>query len=191
MYSKPSGENCPYCIDPSFPFLSDYYRKMAALIRQQLSEIGVKVRVLLYEDETQLTQEYLQRHKPQAWLRFLVGFGFDKLDGYDIAGNWYSLSSESNKLWNYKDEKVDQLFKMGRVTRDEKERVDIYRKVHSIVYEDQPACFLFFPVSFHAVSAKFENVDGFFNSHMPGYSFKDWYIDESHDIKFSVKTQSR
>lgn len=155
---------------------SGYYTEMATLIRQQLSEAGIKVNVLLYEDESELTEEYLRTQKPQAWLRFFVGYGFGKFDGYDISRNWYSLSSESNKLWNYRDEEVDRLFEAGRVEEDEKKRAAIYREIHRMVYEDQPACFLFFPVSFHAVSAKVENTDGFFNCHMPDYTIKDWYI---------------
>ncbi|MFT5387788.1 MAG: peptide/nickel transport system substrate-binding protein, partial [Candidatus Omnitrophota bacterium] len=49
------------------------YNLIAKSIRQNLSEVGVKTSVLLYQDDNELTPEYLEKHKPQAWLRFFMG----------------------------------------------------------------------------------------------------------------------
>jgi len=151
---------------------SDYYKKMATVIRQQLSEIGIKVQLLLYKDENELTKEYMKEYKPQAWLRFFEGLGFG---GYGPTRSWYSLSSEFGKLWNYKNKEVDRLFEFGRSAEDPATRNLTYKQIHEIVYKDQPACFLFFPMSFHAVSAKFKNTNEFFCGYMPDHSIKDWY----------------
>jgi len=161
---------------------NEMYKKMAGVIRQNLSEIGIKTKVLLYKSEQELTQEYLDRYRPQAWLRFYVGFGFSEFDNYDTTGNWYSLSSESGKLWDYKNDEVDRLYELARITQDENVRAEIYRKIHKIIYDDQPACFLFYPSWYLAVNAKFENTDEYFSTHMPTYTIKDWYMSKSSEM---------
>ncbi len=151
----------------------DYYKRMAMEIRQQLSEIGIKIKILLYENENELTAEYISVDKPQAWLRFFQGLGNDM---NEAVGSWYSLSSQFGKLWNYKNKEVDLLFESARTTQDQKEKIRRYQSLHKMIYEKQPACFLFFPASFCAISARFENTDAFFCRHMPNYVIKDWYM---------------
>lgn len=152
---------------------SDYQQSIAMIFRQQLAEIGVKVEVLLFHDEDDLTEEYLEKNKPQAWLRFFQGLGPDP---YGALGSWYSGSSQTGRIWNYQNPEVDRLFEEGRASNDLKIRTEIYQELHEIIYADQPACFLFFPVTFHAVSSRFLNIDAFFSAAMPVYTLKDWYV---------------
>jgi len=153
---------------------SDIYKKMAKLIRQQLSEIGIKIIIQMYKNEGELTKKYLEEKNPQAWLRFYKGFG---LDPFESTRSWYSLSKEYARVWNYKNEEVDQLFEEGMVVSDIRRRSEIYKKIHKIVYEDQPVCFLFFLETYHVVSNKFKNSDDFFSDYMPAYTIKDWYYE--------------
>ncbi len=154
---------------------NDIYKNIIAMMRQQLSEIGIKLIVLPYYDEKELTEEYLNEHQPQAWLRIFVGHGLDKFDNYDAAINWYSLSDREGEWWNYKNEEVDALFELSRRTQDKIERVTIYKRIHQIVYEDQPACFLFFPEFYFAINANFKNTDDYFSMGMSTWMIKDWY----------------
>lgn len=160
---------------------SDYCKRMAMMIRQQLSEIGIKIKILFYKDESVLTQEYFSLYKPQAWLRFFQGLGNDV---NEAVSSWYSLSSQFGKLSNYKNKNVDGLFELARTTQDQRERVRRYQSLHKIIYDEQLACFLFFPARFCAISSRFKNTDAFFCRHMPDYMIKDWYIkrDQS-DVK--------
>jgi len=125
---------------------SDYYKRMAMMIRQQLSEIGIRVRLLLYDKEGDLTKNYLEEYKPQAWLRFFDGSG-TQARSYEAAMNWYSLSGEFGKLWNYKNSEADKLFELARSAQNPVKQIQTYEQIHKIVYDDQPACFLFFPMS--------------------------------------------
>ncbi|MBU4333202.1 MAG: hypothetical protein KKD07_02040 [Candidatus Omnitrophica bacterium] len=152
---------------------SDLYKKMAVIIRQQLAEVGIKIVVQLYKDEEELTKEFLDEKRPQAWLRFYGGY---EENIYGAIGSWYSLSSEFGRIWDYINEDVDRLFELGRVSVNKNKKAEIYREIHKIVYEDQPACFLFFPVSYHAVSSKFKNIDDYFSMYMQVYTIKNWYI---------------
>ena len=155
---------------------SDLYKKMALIIRQQLAEVGIKIVMQLYKDEEELTKEYLNEKKPQAWLRFYNG---SSNHPYEAVGSWYSLSSEFGKIWNYKNDEVDRLFELCRVSIDKNKKLESYRAIHKMVYEDQPACFLFFPVSYHAISSKLKNTDEYFSIDMPVYTMKNWYISEN------------
>ncbi|MDD4940105.1 MAG: ABC transporter substrate-binding protein [Candidatus Omnitrophica bacterium] len=154
---------------------SEIYQKIIMLIRQQLQEIGIKIKVVLCTGEEKLTKEFFENNKPQAQLSFPMAIG----DDAESAGLEYWLGRQSeriSKLWIFKNENVDKLFELAEVTLDKKEREEIYRKIHQLIYADQPACFLYFPYVFHAVSAKFDNVDEFFTLYMPYYTIKDWYL---------------
>lgn len=150
-----------------------YYRQMARVLRQQFSEIGVALKIIFYDDENQLTPKYLEEVKPQIWLRMFVG---NSCDPSIIVSNWYSTSSMFGHLWTYQNASIDQLFEKGRGLHDSKQRIDIYRQIHALIYGDQPACFLFFFESNYAVAAKVQNSQNLFNMYMPDYLIKDWYI---------------
>jgi len=152
------------------------HKKIGKLIRQQLAEIGVKVKLLIFKDENELTKEYLDKHRPHAWLRLFLGRG---VTGYDTTRNWHSMSSQSWKLWKYKNTEVDALFEQGKIAQNKEKRIAIYKEIHKEIYNDQPACFLFFPVFYSSINTKLQNTQGFFNLHMPTYTLKDWYINEN------------
>ncbi len=152
------------------------YKRMAAVIRQQLAQIGIKVIVVLYENEGQLSGDFLRRKKPQAWLRLYGAAGFEELDSSSGLSSWQSSSTEYGKLWDYENSEVDRLSKLAMATDDEKTQGRIYRQVHRIIYEDQPACFLFYPAFYFAVHKKFQNTDALFSGYMPYWTIKDWVV---------------
>ncbi|MCA9398919.1 MAG: hypothetical protein KC618_04155, partial [Candidatus Omnitrophica bacterium] len=143
--------------------------RIATMIRQQLSQIGIQTKLVLYEPE----HFPIKDNMPQIWLRLFRYV--DELDGYDAIKSWYSSSTEPGKVWHYRNRRVDQLFEEVKSENDEEKRTLIYQELHRLIYDDQPATFLFFPVSLHAVSAEFENTDDYFSPHMPTYTIKDWY----------------
>lgn len=151
-----------------------FYYQMALVLRQELSEIGIALKIVFYDDESQLTPEYLEQIKPQMWLRMLGG----KMDPSDMVRNWYSSSNEFGCLWSYQNEAIDRLFDQGLTLKDDQQRKDIYRKIHALIYEDQSTCFLFYMMSYHAVSNRLNNTDIFFTGYMPDYTLKDWFINE-------------
>ncbi len=147
-------------------------KKLAAYIRQYLSGIGIKLKVVLYNDEKQLTDKYLKNHHIQAWLRLYQGLSDDP-DA--IAGTWASEIRRFGKIWCYKNKEVDKLFEQAR-HMDKNKCAKIYKKINNIVYADQAVCFLFYPVGLHATSSRIANTKNYFCIHMPIYTIKDWYI---------------
>ncbi len=150
----------------------DIRRKIAMVIRQHLQRIGIKIKVLLYKDGSILTEEFLQKHKPQAHLKLLVsGIGPD-----EAVEEWYDKFKRAGKLWAYQNEEIADLSRAGKISQDRKKREQIYQKMHKLIYKDQPACFFYFPVDFHVISAKINNTEKFFNLTMPFYTMKDWRL---------------
>ncbi|MFH1678576.1 MAG: ABC transporter substrate-binding protein [Candidatus Omnitrophota bacterium] len=153
---------------------SDIFKKIAMLIRQQLQEIGIKTNTILYNNESQLISEFLESKRPQMCL--IYGFA-NRLVPDEAAKDWCSVFKiKAGRLWIYRNREVDRLFELGQITEDKEKRKKFYKKIHQLIYEDQPACFLYFPVHFHAISARFSGIDDFFSLDMPYYMIKDWYI---------------
>ena len=158
----------------------DIFERMIMLIRQQLQEIGIKTKVILRNREEIFKKGFLEQTKAQAHLRLFLG----GVSPEQTIDEWYSkISKRRCKLWIYRNEEVDRLFELGRVISDNRKREEIYQGIHRLIYEDQPACFLYFPFDFHAVSAKFADVDEFFTVNMPRYTMKDWYIKKGRGVK--------
>lgn len=154
---------------------SEIYQRIIMVARQQLQEVGIKIKVVLYSDDRELDREFLDKNRPQARLRlFLAGADPDQ-----TKEDWSSKEPKiADKLWVYINKEVDELFSQGEIAQDKEERKGIYQKIHRIIYDEQPACFLYFPFVFHVVYAKFENTNEYFTLSMPTYTMKDWYIDE-------------
>jgi len=154
---------------------SEINKKLIMFIRQQLQKIGIKIEAVLYNEEKELTEVFLRQYMPQAQIKLFLAGTEPNLN--EARTEWHSKESKrTKKLWAYRNEQVDELFELGEVTQDREKRKIIYQKIQRLIYEDQPACFLFFPFVFHAVSAQFKNVDEFFTLNMPHYTMKDWYI---------------
>ncbi|MDO8748473.1 MAG: ABC transporter substrate-binding protein [Candidatus Omnitrophota bacterium] len=149
------------------------YERMAMVLRQQLQEIGIKIKIVFYDNNSLLNREYLTKEKTQAHLTLLFG----GLDPAQKSSIWsYTRKKEDNRLWPYKNEEVEKLFVLGESVLDNKDRKEIYQWIHKIIYQEQPVCFLYYPFMFHALSDKFANAEDFFTLNMPHYTMKDWYI---------------
>jgi ABC-type transport system substrate-binding protein len=147
---------------------------MALMLRQQLQEAGIKLKIIPYDnEETLLSKRFITQHMPNARLRL-----FPSLI-QDVIAEWSSLKPKIiNRLWVYKNKEVDRLFTLAEITNDVEKRRNIHQKIYSIISKDQPACFLYFPYQFHGISSKFENTENFFTLFMPFYTIKDWYLKE-------------
>jgi peptide/nickel transport system substrate-binding protein len=166
----------------------DIFKRITMVLRQQLQEIGIKVRVILYDNEDVLTnEEFLKQNKPQAHLKlFIAG-----IDYIQIEEEWGFNFIRPGKLWHYRNEEVNKLFESGKLTDDLEERKEVFHKIHQLVYADQPVCFLYFPHVFHALSKKFNNVDEFFTLCMPFYTLKDWYFSPTDEHRYYKDTKTQ
>ena len=154
---------------------SDLQKKIAMFIRQELQEIGMALKVVLYNDDYELTQEFLKINKIQAHLKSFIG-GVDPDQSEDDWG--CEKMRVADKLWINKNVEVNKLFEEGKVEQDKEKRTQVYQKIQKLICNNQPACFLYFIVDFHTISAKFKNTEEFFTPIMPFHTIKDWFIKE-------------
>ena len=157
-----------------------FYEQVAMVLRQQLAQIGVKVTFALQQEPTDLTSELMQGLLPQAWLHYFISFTAEA--GNEPPDNWFSLGEHRGNPFSYRNEEINQLVAQAMAEPDVNTRVKIYQQVHARIYQEQPVCFLFYPASYHAVSAKFANTDDLFSNYMPVYTIKDWYLSEPADV---------
>jgi len=160
--------------------LADLSRKVNQRImmalRQQLCTVGLRLRVIAFQDPAEVTAGFLEQHRPQALLRIMYGGSMPD----EVGMEWDPDNAQrAFNPWPYRNKDVIGLFRKACVTIDEAGRQALYTEINNRIYVEQPVCFLFFPSLFHAVSARFENTDEFFNVNMPFYTIADWYVPQN------------
>ncbi len=126
--------------------------KLCTLLKENLAQIGVICNVRPLEGT--VMQDKLFKHDFQAafggW-----GTGTDP----DTSDNIWA-TGEGRNFGYYSNSKVDELYKQGRLEFDRKKRAEIYARIHTLIYEDQPYTFLYFRNAFYA-----------FNKRLRGYNY--------------------
>ena len=130
-------------------------RSMAAqIIQEDLRKIGVQVSIQTLEWQAFLHQ-YVDKKRFEA---VLLGWELDPdPDLYDIFYSKKTKEGEFNFL-SYNNPEVDELLIEGRSAFDQKKREEIYHRVHALLAQDQPCCFLYVPDSLPVLSKRFKGV---------------------------------
>ncbi|MFO0901875.1 MAG: ABC transporter substrate-binding protein [Pirellulales bacterium] len=122
------------------------------LLKENLGEIGIEVNVRPLEF-TVLTDNLLN-HKFQAafggW-----GTGTDP----DTTENIFGTKKDRN-YGLYSNAAVDKLYEQGRLEFDAEKRLAVYRKIHELLYDDQPYMWLYYQNAYYG-----------FNKQLRGYVF--------------------
>ncbi len=144
-------------------------------LHQNLYEMGILLKPQVYDNDMVLKEEFLDNGNFQTYLK-IFQYGPDPDDS---AKYWNSKSIGIPRWCSYNNPEVDKLFDSGRVELDKDRRSRIYQKVHRVIYEDQPALFLYSPFTFDGVSTRFGGVKRC-ASYMPIWMLKDWYEIDIH-----------
>ncbi|MDD4908191.1 MAG: peptide-binding protein [Candidatus Omnitrophica bacterium] len=147
--------------------------KSAQIIQRRLKEIGVNVKIKVLEWSVFLS-EYIDKRKFDT---VLLGWALARdPDCFDIFHSSKTKEGEFNFV-GYSNAQVDKLLDEGRRTFDQQERAGIYRKIHELIYADQPYMFLFVGESLSILHRRFQGVEP-----APigiGYNFIKWYVPSS------------
>lgn len=149
------------------------HKRTALVLRQQLAAAGIKLKLQLYKDFSELDADYLSRHQSQAWLRYYPG---RVLSEVNAVKPWYSGFTMPGQFWKYKNDELDRLIEQASTEIDIDKSYALYKKIHKRIYEEQPVCFLFFHENLFALSARFGGTESYFNINMATYTVKDWYL---------------
>jgi ABC-type transport system substrate-binding protein len=96
-----------------------------------------------------------------------------KEDPYQIFHGSQAEVPDSSNFVGYRNPRLDRLIDELRITLDEKQQVDIYHRIHRLIYEDQPYTFLFADKETAAYDARLENLK--FYKIRPCYDSSEWY----------------
>jgi len=145
-------------------------QKAAEIIQRRWREIGIDVEIRVVEWSVFIAQ-FIHTKNFEV---ILLGWALSRdPDVFDIFHSSKTKPGEFN-LGSYQNAEVDRLIVEGRRTFDQAQRTAIYRRIHALIYEDQPYTFLYVPDALPLVHARFRNV-------IPsviglGYNLIDWYV---------------
>ncbi|RLD18087.1 MAG: peptide-binding protein [Caldiserica bacterium] len=149
-------------------------REIAALIIQEnLRKIGIKMDIRIVEWSS-FIHNFIETRKFEA---VILGWALSRdPDQFSI---WHSSEDKEGgyNFIGYKNKEVDKLLEIGRTTFDFEKRKKIYRKIHKILNEEQPYCFLYVPDNLVVLHKRFKNVK--LTKAGISYNFIKWYVPES------------
>ena len=91
---------------------------------------------------------------------------------YSVAVGFILVFPRKN-IEHYRNQEVDRLIETLRYTLDEKKQIELYHKIHRIIYSDQPYCFLWSRKRLVAYSARLMGVR-FYSTIWPGSDEREW-----------------
>ncbi len=149
---------------------NDERKQAAEIIQQNFKKVGIAVKIKVVEWQAFINQFVDKRNFEAIILGWSIGID---PDNYIM---WHSSQTGPNQynFVSYSNPEVDRLLVLGRKTFDRQNRQEIYRKIHAILAEDQPYCFLYVPDALPIVNVKFHGI----RQEKAGiwYNFEDWWI---------------
>nr|WP_245577892.1 peptide-binding protein [Maridesulfovibrio bastinii] len=155
--------------------------KSATIIQNRLKNIGIKVEIRTVEWAS-FVKEFLDKGNFDA-----IILGWNILQDPDIFSVWHSSNAVPGKLnlTCYKNSELDKLLEEGRQTFDQQKRKKIYDQAQEILYNEQPYCFLFVPMSLPIYNKKIHGVE--VAPAGVGYNYTKWWIPEEFQKKKSIQ----
>lgn len=148
---------------------SDTGLKIAQLLKTNLDQIGIVCNIK--PTEFTVLQEDARGHKFQAMLAGW-GTGSDPSTGKNL---WTTkaLEQDGRNYTQYTNPEIDRLFELGEKEFDRDKRAEIYGKIHTILWEDQPYTWLYYRSSFFGFN---KNVRGYLFSPRNPYGYSPGFM---------------
>ncbi len=143
--------------------------RAAEMIQKYLKAVGIMMKMRVVEWNAMIN-EFIDKKRFEA---VIMGWFLSRdPDNYDIWHSSKTREGEFNFI-GYANPEVDRLLVEGRKAFDEKKRAVIYRRIHELIYADQPYLFLYSSDILPIVSSRFHNVES--SPIGIGYNFIKWY----------------
>lgn len=147
--------------------------RAAVMVQQYLKDVGVRMKIRTLEWNA-LINEFINKRRFEA---VLMGWFLSRdPDNYDIWHSSKTREAEFN-FAGYKNPEVDRLLEEGRRNFDQTKRAAAYKRMHKIIYDEQPYMFLYSSEILPIVNSRFRNVET--SPIGIGYNFIKWYVSKS------------
>ncbi|MCB2156790.1 hypothetical protein KQI84_18080 [bacterium] len=162
------GEMVPFEFQYMIHSARDYHQKVADIVKEHIEQAGIKVTIKRL-DWTVFSEEV--REKNFDAVRFAWGTALDP-DPYQI---WHSsqIKNKGDNFVSFQNDEADHLMVQMRETFDPIERWEMARKIHRLVAEDQPVCFLYGFYETYFYNRGLQGVK-LYPSTYP-YDFREWW----------------
>lgn len=134
---------------------NDQRIKTAEIIQKRLMDIGIKVKIKVLEWSVFLSECVDKRNFDVVLLGWSLSMDPDP---HDI---WHSSKTKEGEFnfIGYQNQAVDELIIAGRQNFDQEKRKEIYRKIHEIIFDEQPYMFLYAPDALVMLDKRFKGID--------------------------------
>ncbi len=139
-------------VDPA----NEYLMQMAKLIRQQLQEIGIRVKFSFVYDLKALPE--LLRNGDVKYQCYLFSFNTGMGGHPDVVSLYWGTHGRFN-YGHYSNPEVDRLLMLARKSASKSDQLAIYSQIHDIIKKDRPSLFFYIPYLFHATSKRIFNFE--------------------------------
>lgn len=134
-------------------FESAEWRRVAQAIQASLQPLGFQVDVDVVEFGT-----WLSRLDRGDFDLYGMRWGTVTLDAdYTLYSLFHSSQIPNPNYSRYRNQEVDRMLDEGRATADQRRRERVYRRAQSLIAQDAPMLFLYYPLSIYAVQSSIQN----------------------------------
>ncbi|MEM6260922.1 MAG: ABC transporter substrate-binding protein [Bacteroidota bacterium] len=151
-----NGENVPLKITLSYPANSTTIENIVFRIKTEVAKVGIEV--IQEPLDFNLLVSKVTNHDYEACL---LGSS-SPLIPYDFIQNWSSDGwTAGTNLTGFSTPETDSLMKMARVELDTEVRKEMVDRIQEIIYDEQPAFFLYNRTNHIAIHKRYENAGMF------------------------------
>ncbi len=145
---------------------SQFAEQVSTIIKEELSKVGIEMSIRPLE--WALFTKMLDDRNFDA---VIMGWSLPvEADPYQV---WHSSQTEEGSNFiGFVNREADLIIEEARVTFEKEKRVQLYRRFHQIMHEEQPYTFLFMNESLVAVGRRFQNV----NVYPLGLDTSEWWV---------------
>jgi peptide/nickel transport system substrate-binding protein len=145
---------------------SQFADQMSTILKEELTKVGIEMSIRPLE--WALFTKMLDDRNFDA---VIMGWSLPvEADPYQV---WHSSQTEKGSNFiGFSNREADLIIEEARVTFEKEKRVQLYRRFHQIMHEEQPYTFLFVNESLVAVDRRFESV----NVYPLGLDTSEWWV---------------
>lgn len=137
------------------PAQAPFYEQFASVARENLLKAGIVMEIRKLE-----FQVLVERANKRDFTALMMGWSTPlESDPYQL---WHSSQLEKgHNFTGFALKELDELIENARVEFNDKKRNEMYKKIHRLIYENQPYTFLYTSYNLVALHRRFTNVEAY------------------------------
>jgi len=160
-------DGVPFRFKFSYAADNGLYQNIANVLKDSAAKVGIEVTADPIEWSVLITR--INERKFEA---MIMGWGGQIIeDNYQMFHSSQIGNSGSNYV-GFRNAEADRILEQIRRSMDEEKRIELSRKLHSIVHYEQPYTFVFARPTYRILAPRFENVI----VHKLGLKEEEWYV---------------